>query len=106
MERVFEEQLSYFEETVIPATLQNQHHYKKNTLEDIELGDLVLFKKRPANNFKRDFSLGRISEVFLDRDNTKKSVNVVYCDLNGKDIEDTNDEGIPSWNKNYKLIQH
>ena len=111
MERVFEELLSYFEETVIPATLQKPHHYKKNTFEDIELGDLVLFKKRPANKFSRDWSLGRITEVFLDRDNTKKSVNVTYCDLDGKDIEDNNDEGIPSksvkvWNKNYKLIQH
>ena len=70
-----------------------------------------MFKKRPANKFSRDWSLGRITEVFLDRDNTKKSVNVTYCDLDGKDIEDNNDEGIPSksvkvWNKNYKLIQH
>ena len=93
MEKLFEDMLSYYEETVIPATLHKPHHYKKNTLENIEIGDIVLFKKKPANNFSRDWSLGRISEVFLDRDNMRKSVTLSYCNLDGDDPTENSDRG-------------
>ena len=111
MNMIYDKLLSYYEDTVIPTMLHKPHHYKKNGMEDLEIDDIVLFKKKPANNFSKHWSLGRVKEVFIDRYGTKKSVTLKYINLNGDESEEietpsSKEKPLRFRNNTYKFTQH
>ena len=111
MDTIYENLMTYYEDTVIPAMLHRPHHYQKNGIEDFEVEDIVLFRKKPANNFSKHWSLGKIIEVFIDRDGSKKSVMIKYINLDGDESEETvtrstQGKALKLRNNTYRFIQH
>ena len=78
MKNYYESMTATFIENVIPIISAKNHTYEEVNDKNLEVGDLVLFKKRPGNNLLPGWSLGRVSEIKLSRDGVVRSVQLTY----------------------------
>ena len=83
MQTAYEQLLTTFSNAIVPHLMKKQNKFFEDTdPEPINTDHIVLFKKRPNNNFLPGWSLGRVREATVSKDGVTRSVVIEYVNQN------------------------
>ena len=88
MGAIYDELITFYSEVVIPTVLLPPTRGDRRRLENLQDGDLILFKKRAANTFLPGYSLGRVDAIHLSNTGRPVSITVRYVNVKRKEKED------------------
>ena len=77
-----------FMDAAVPIIAKKYHKHYMTPGHEIAEDDIVLFKKRPGATFLPGWSLGRVIKIKKARDNTIRSIQVVYIHNQKSDQEE------------------
>ena len=84
----YQQMVEKFMDAAVPIIAKKYHKHYMTPGQEITEDDIVLFKKRPGATFLPGWSLGRVIRTKKARDNTIRSIQVVYIHNQKSDQEE------------------
>ena len=84
-----------FIDAVVPIVAKKYHKYYQSPGDELALGDIVLFKKRPNASFLPGWCLGRVNKIQRSRDRAVRSIQLEYIlNKNSQQDQDPYENGM------------
>ena len=91
--RKWKQVVAIYDAVVIPNIIKERKWHKAN-FDSVEIGDIVMFKRKIGNNFSETYSLAKISNIFPSSDKEPRKIEVTYFKYQAKDSKEVL-EGTP-----------